>query len=93
MALRDDDDVKNAVRHALLGSAPERETELIDLWSVLEPRFQLTDDTHDGERFVMEAGMYRYVRFNHRVVRSFWIACVFHKYGTAVSLNAGRQFR
>lgn len=74
MALRDDDDVKNAVRNALLGSAPEREAELVDLWSVLEPRFQLTDDTHDGERFVMEAGMYRYVRFNHRVVRAFWIA-------------------
>ena len=44
------------------------------MWSLLEPRFQLTADTHDGERLVMEAGMYRFVRFNHRVVRAFWIA-------------------
>jgi hypothetical protein len=41
---------------------------------VLEPLFQLTHDTHDGERFMMKAGMDRYVRFNHRVVRAFWIA-------------------
>jgi hypothetical protein len=72
--LREDEEVKAAVRNALLGSAPEREPELICLWNVLEPRFQLTADTHDGERLIMEAGMYRYVRFNHRVVRAFWIA-------------------
>jgi hypothetical protein len=74
MVIRNDDDVKNAVHNALLGSAPERKAELDKLWNMLEPRFELTDDTHEGERFVMEAGMYRYVRFNHRVVRAFWIA-------------------
>lgn len=72
--VRDDEQVRTAVRNALLGSAPEREAELTTLWEMLEPRFQLTGDTHEGERLVMEAGMYRYVRFNHRIVRAFWIA-------------------
>ncbi|GEM_PF-656239 len=74
MPPREDEQVKTAVRNVLLGSAPERESELASLWSLLEPRFQLTADTHDGARLVMEAGMYRFVRFNHRVVRAFWIA-------------------
>ena len=74
MPLREDEQVKIAVRNVLLGSVPERESELLSLWSLLEPRFQLTADTHDGTRLVMEAGMYRIVRFNHRVVRAFWIA-------------------
>lgn len=71
---REDEQVKTAVRNILLGSAPERESELDSLWSILEPRFQLTADTHEGSRLVMEAGMYRFVRFNHRIVRAFWIA-------------------
>lgn len=74
MNVREDDAVNDAVRNALLGSAPEREAELFQLWNLLGPRFQMTEDTHCGDRFVMEAGMYRYVRFNHRVVRAFWIA-------------------
>ena len=72
--VRDDEQVRTAARNVLLGSAPEREAELTKLWEELEPRFQLTADTHEGERLVMEAGMYRYVRFNHRIVRAFWIA-------------------
>lgn len=74
MPPREDEQVKTAVRNLLLGSAPERESELMSLWDLLEPRFQLTDDTYNGVRLVMEAGMYRFVRFNHRVVRAFWIA-------------------
>lgn len=72
--VRDDEQGRIAARNVLLGSAPEREAELTTLWEALEPRFQLTPDTHEGERLVMEAGMYRYVRFNHRIVRAFWIA-------------------
>lgn len=74
MSVRDDETVRRAVHNALVGCAPERESELASLWNLLAPRFQLTADLHEGERFVMEAGMYRYVRFNHRVVRAFWIA-------------------
>ena len=74
MPPREDEQVKTAVRNVLLSSAPERESELASLWSLLEPRFQLTADTLDDARLVMEAGMYRFVCFNHRVVRAFWIA-------------------
>jgi hypothetical protein len=38
------------------------------------PKFQLTEDVHDGRRVIMEAGAYRLVRYNHRVLRAFWIA-------------------
>jgi hypothetical protein len=34
----------------------------------------LTGDIHEGERFILDAGCYRDVRFNHRVVRAFWLA-------------------
>lgn len=39
MPPREDEKVKTAVRNLLLGSAPERESELTSLWSLLEPRF------------------------------------------------------
>ncbi len=44
------------------------------MWVDLDPKFQLTPDTHEGENIIMDAGAYRYVRFNHRVLRAFWIA-------------------
>ena len=44
------------------------------MWRVLEPLFQLTDDVHQDSRIIMDAGAYRYVRFNHRALRAFWIA-------------------
>lgn len=71
---RDDDAVQSAVRSLFTGSAPERERELGQLWQLLSPSFQLTEDLHEGQRFVMDAGAFRYVRFNHRAVRAFWIA-------------------
>lgn len=71
---RDDATVQTAIRNLFAGSAPERPTDLDQLWQLLGPRFQLTGDVHEGERFVMEAGAYRYVRFNHRAVRAFWLA-------------------
>jgi hypothetical protein len=72
--VRDDDSVQTAVRNLLLGSAPEREVELALAWAELEPKFQLTPDQHQGDRVILDAGAYRYVRFNHRVLRAFWIA-------------------
>ena len=53
MPPREDEQVKTAVRNVLLGSAPERESELASLWSLLDPRFQLTADTNDGERLAI----------------------------------------
>lgn len=72
--VREDEQVTAAARNALLGAAPEREEELAAVWDRIAPRFQLTGDLHNGERLVMEAGLYRYVCFNHRAVRAFWLA-------------------
>src|SRR5262245_9730611 len=71
---RDDSDVQTAIRALFLGAAPEREAELSNLWQSLSPIFRLTGDVHEGERFIMDAVAYRYVRFNHRAVRAFWLA-------------------
>src|SRR5271170_2121867 len=71
---RDDNEVQIAVRDLFLGCAPERKPELDAIWQMLAPKFQLTGDIHEGERFILDAGCYRDVRFNHRVVRAFWLA-------------------
>ena len=72
---RDDAGVQEAVHSILCGSAPERNCELQQLWKLLNPQFQLWQDNDGKEaRFVMDAGAYRYVRFNHRAVRAFWLA-------------------
>ncbi len=72
--VRDDPSLQTAVRDLFIGSAPERESDLIEMWKELDLKFQLTADVHEGDRIIMDAGAYRYVRFNHRVLRAFWIA-------------------
>jgi len=72
--LRDDQSIQTAVRNLFFGSVPERKSNLSQMWLDLEPKFQLTPDAHEGENIVMDAGAYRYVRFNYRVLRAFWIA-------------------
>lgn len=72
--IRSDQDIQTAVMNLFLGSAPERKSELEAMWLELEPIFKLTSDTFEGERLIMDAGAYRYVRFNHRILRAFWIA-------------------
>ena len=71
---REDDAVQTSIRNLFVGCVPEKETELLELWRSLSPTFQLLQDTHHGERFVMDAGAYKFVRFNHRAVRAFWLA-------------------
>lgn len=73
-SVRDDRMVQEAVRQLFLGSAPERAVALNFMWQELEPVFQLTPDKHRGDRIIFDAGLYRFVRFNHRVLRAFWIA-------------------
>ena len=73
-ALRTDQDVQDAVKALIHGCAPERRAEIDAIWSAYRPEFQLTPDVHEGERFILDAGAYRYVRFNHRVLRAFWLA-------------------
>ena len=71
---REDDAVQTSIRNLFVGCVPEKGTELLELWRSLSPTFQLLQDTHHGERFVMDAGAYKFVRFNHRAVRAFWLA-------------------
>lgn len=72
--LRSDIHVQDAVKQLFIGGAPERSADLANMWLDLEPLFQLADDVHPDGRIIMDAGAYRYVRFNHRALRSFWIA-------------------
>jgi len=72
--VRDDKTVQDAVRNLFNGAAPERAREIQEFWELLSPKFQLTGDLHKGDRLIMDAGAFRYVRFNHRVLRAFWVA-------------------
>lgn len=74
IAPRSDDEVQAAAKALFLGCAPERASEIEAMWTALQPRFHLTDDVHEGERFILDAGLFRDIRFNHRVMRSFWLA-------------------
>lgn len=72
--VRNDEYVQTAVHALFEGVAPERTAELKDLWEKYSPRFNVLEDiTRDG-RFIMDAGAYREVRFNHRALRAFWVA-------------------
>lgn len=82
-SVRDDDSVQVAARNVLMGAAPERDADLDILWRQLDPIFQVAPDIHEGDRVIMDAGAYRYVRFNHRVLRAFWIAGLRHGKVTA----------
>jgi hypothetical protein len=71
---RNDEGIQQIVKNMFLGVAPERADELEKMWVENDLRFNvLPDDGRDG-RFVMDAGCYREIRFNHRVMRAFWVA-------------------
>jgi hypothetical protein len=72
--IRDDEAIQTAAKSLFLGCAPERSADLDQLWRDYSPKFQLTDDLNEGRHVIMEAGAYRFVRFNHRVLRAFWLA-------------------
>jgi hypothetical protein len=75
----------------LLGAvAPERQAELAQLWNKYEPEFRLLEDDGPAKQFVMEAGLYRIVRFNHRVMRLFWLGAISHQAINARSLRCWR---
>ena len=71
---RNDDVVQVAVKNIFLGVAPAREEELNQLWVRYQLRFNLLPDDNCDGTFVMDAGAYRDVRFNHRALRAFWLA-------------------
>ena len=71
---RDDADVQTAIKNLFVGSAPEKSGEFEGFWKLLAPAFQLVDDNHPDGRFIMDAGAFRYIRFNHRALRAFWLS-------------------
>lgn len=71
---RNDREVQDAAKNLFLGVAPERETELAELWQRFNPRFNILPDDGPEGQFVMDAGAFRDVRFNHRALRAFWVA-------------------
>jgi Peptidase U49 len=70
---RNDAEVQNAAKQLFLGCAPEREDELMKLWGDLAPEFQVHVDNHREGYFLVDAGLYKFVRFNHRALRVFWL--------------------
>lgn len=46
----------------------------MQIWTQYQPRFNLLPDQGVDGLFVMDAGAYREVRFNHRALRAFWVA-------------------
>lgn len=71
---QNDEQVQDAAKELFAGVIPERSTELNDLWQRYNPRFNLLLDKSPDGLFVMAAGRYREVIFNHRALRVFWLA-------------------
>lgn len=72
---RSDSTVQGAIKSMFLGIAPERTDELERLWRDNDLRFHVLPDDGPEGSFIMDAGKFRDVRFNHRVMRAFWVAC------------------
>ena len=72
--MRDDAEVQMAAGRIFKCAAPERAGELARFWEKYEPSFNLLADASPEGLFVLQAGGYRYVQFNHRALRAFWLA-------------------
>lgn len=68
---RNDIELQQAIRALFLGIAPERSNELDTLWNNLQLEFRLFSD---GDQVMMEGGAFRYVHFNHRILRIVWVS-------------------
>lgn len=92
--LQDSTEVQTVVQSNFAGCIPERAEEVKALRAEFDLRFRLAQDNHDGEKIVMRGGLYRYVDFNHRAMRTFWVAgyAAWEGYSVmAESIATGRQ--
>lgn len=71
--MRNDQVVQAAVMNLFVGCAPERRDELEAMVRELQLEFQVHDDNHADGKFIFDAGAYRYIRFNPRSMRLFWL--------------------
>jgi len=68
-----ENEITEHLRALFVGVTPERTQELEEFWGRFSPVVQIVPDDDQGEVPVMEAGMYRYLRFNHRILRMIWL--------------------
>jgi hypothetical protein len=66
-------DANEAVEFLLNGIAPERKDELLRLWEQHQPEVHFLEDNGRDGKYVLEGGLFRIVRFNHRAMRLFWL--------------------
>ena len=71
--MRNDAAVQAAAMNLFVGCAPERRADLEAMVKDLQLEFQVHDDNHPDGKFIFDAGAYRYVRFNPRSMRLFWL--------------------
>ena len=69
-----EEETRKAAQNLFAGCIPERKEEIDGLWTEYDLQFQIKEDTDNGEKLVMRGGLYRYVEFNHRMLRAFWVA-------------------
>jgi hypothetical protein len=68
-----DNEVTEHLRALFLGVVPERSQELASYWEQYGPVVKVVADDEQGDAPVMEAGAYRYLHFNHRMLRVIWL--------------------
>ena len=68
---RSDAQIQDAVKALFLGLVPEKSDELERLWEHYQLQFCLFTDENG---VMLEGGAYRYVHFNHRVLRVIWVS-------------------
>jgi len=66
--------LRQTVHEMLLAVAPERTEELQHYWEQFSPQFKILDDDGPDGPVVLDAGGYVNIRFNHRIMRLFWLS-------------------
>lgn len=87
-----------AVRDMLLAVTPERAAELSAYWEELDLRVKILDDDGPDGPIVLDAGSFVFIRFNHRIMRLFWLGsfamwegyCAYHHFTSTNEENLGR---
>ena len=82
--------LRDMVHDMLLGVTPERSVELQDYWNAFGPQFHILEDDGPDGPVILDAGGYVFIRFNHRVMRLFWLGsfalwegyCAFQHYAS-----------
>ena len=66
--------LRQTIHEMLLAVAPERTEELQHYWDEFSPQFNILEDDGPDGPVVLDAGGYVNIRFNHRIMRLFWLS-------------------